>query len=393
MALKGVKILDLTRVLAGPYCTMMLADMGADVLKIEVPTAGDDSRAFGPFVEGESAYFMSINRNKKSMTLNLKTEGGKKILKELVKDFDVIVENYKPGTMEKLGVGYDVLKEINPDIIYAACSGFGHSGPYMKKPAYDAIVQAMGGVMSITGAENGEPTRVGASIGDIIAGIFTATGVLTALYSREKTGKGQKIDVAMLDCQVAVLENAIARYFINGEAPKPIGNRHPSITPFESFNTKDGKIMIAIGNDRLWAKFCKVAGREELIEQEEFKTNGLRTKNYKSLRPIVAEILKSECTDKWLSVFDNEDIPATEINTIDKVVINPQVLARDMIVETEHPKAGKFKMPGIPVKLSETPGAIRTCAPMLGQHTEEVLKEKLNLSEEEIQNLREQGVI
>lgn len=393
LPLKDVKVLDLTRVLAGPYATMILADMGADVLKIEMPKTGDDSRAFGPFIEEESAYFMSINRNKRSMTLNLKTEEGKDILRNLIKDADVIVENYRPGTMEKFGLGYEEIRKINEKIIYAACSGFGHTGPYSKRPAYDAIVQAMGGIMSITGEENGEPIRIGASIGDIVAGIFTATGILTALYNREKTGKGQKVDVAMLDCQVAILENAIARYFVSGEIPKPIGNRHPSITPFESFDTKDGKIMIAIGNDRLWAKFCNITGREELIEDERFRTNALRTKNHREIKSVVSEILGSKTTDYWLDIFDKEDIPATRINTIDKVVSNPQVLDRDMIVEIDHPVAGKFKMAGIPIKLSETPGDIRTPAPLLGEHTEDVLKDKLGFSKEEIQDLRDNGVI
>lgn len=393
LPLKDLKVLDLTRVLAGPYATMVLADMGADVLKVEMPNTGDDSRAFGPFVGEESAYFMSINRNKRSMTLNLKSDEGKKIFTSLIKDADVVVENYRPGTMEKFGLGYEEIRKINDKVIYAACSGFGHSGPYARKPAYDAIVQAMGGIMSITGQEGGEPTRVGASVGDVIAGIFTATGILTALYNREKTGKGQKVDVAMLDCQVAVLENAIARYFISGENPEPIGNRHPSITPFESFTTKDGQIMIAIGNDRLWAQFCKLTNREDLIEDERFVTNGLRTKNHKEIKDIVSEILGKESTDYWINLFDKEDIPATEINKIDKVVSNPQVLARDMVVEVEHPVAGGVKMSGIPIKLSDTPGSIRTAAPILGQHTEEILGDKLGYTAEEISELREKGVI
>ncbi len=393
LPLKDLKVLDLTRVLAGPYATMILADMGADVLKIEMPKTGDDSRAFGPFIGGESAYFMSINRNKRSMTLNLKSGEGKKIFTNLVKDADIVVENYRPGTMEKFGLGYEEIRKINDKVIYAACSGFGHTGPYARKPAYDAIVQAMGGIMSITGQEGGEPTRVGASVGDIIAGIFTVTGILTALYNREKTGKGQKVDVAMLDCQVAVLENAIARYFISGENPKPIGNRHPSITPFESFATKDGQIMIAIGNDKLWAQFCKLTNKEDLIEDERFVTNGLRTENHKEIKEIVSEILAKESTAYWIDLFDKEDIPATEINKIDKVVSNKQVLARDMIVEVDHPVAGAFKMAGIPIKLSDTPGSIRTAAPILGEHTKEILGDKLGYTAEEISVLREKGVI
>lgn len=294
LPLADIKILDFTRVLAGPYSTMVLADLGADVLKIEMPGTGDDARAFGPFIGKESAYFMSINRNKRSMTLNLKLGDGKKIAQELVKRADVVVENFRPGTMEKLGLGYEDLKKLNPNIIYAACSGFGHSGPHMTKPAYDAIVQAMGGIMSLTGQEGGEPTRIGASIGDITAGIFTAVGIISALYCRKKTGIGQKVDVAMLDCQVAILENAIARYFVSGEIPKPIGNRHPSVTPFDTFDTTNGKIMVSIGNDRLWAQFCTLVGREELIKDERFVTNGARTENHDQIRPIVREILKDQ---------------------------------------------------------------------------------------------------
>ena len=256
-ALENIKILDLTRVLAGPYATMLLADLGADVIKIEMPKTGDDSRGYGPYINNESAYFMSINRNKRSMTLNLKSEKGKEIFLELIKYMDVVVENYRPGTMEKLGLGYDYLSRINPKLIYAAASGYGHTGPYSKRAAYDAVVQAMGGIMSITGEKDGKPTRVGSSIGDISAGMFTAIGILAALESRHSTGKGQKVDVAMLDCQVAMLENAISRYYVTGETPRPYGNRHTSIVPFETFETSDGEIMVAAGNNNLWSKLCE----------------------------------------------------------------------------------------------------------------------------------------
>lgn len=394
LPLQDVKVLDLTRVLAGPYATMILADMGADVLKIEIPKTGDDSRSIGPFTKSTSAYFMSINRNKRSMTLNLKSNEGRKIFIDLAADADVIVENYRPGTMEKLGLDYDEIRKINKRIVYAACSGFGHSGPYSKLPAFDAIVQAMGGIMSITGQENGEPTRVGTSIGDIAAGIFTSTGILTALYNREKTGEGQKVDVAMLDCQVAILENAIARYYVEGKIPKPIGNRHPSITPFDTFDTKDGKIMLCIGNDRIWAKFCNMTGRNDLIEDERFATNPLRTENYKEIKVVLSEILGEKTTEEWLNQFyAARDIPAIEINSIDKIVTHEQVLAREMIVKVEHPVVGETKLPGIPIKLSRTPGAIRSSAPLLGEHTEEVLEKRLGFSKEAIDGLRKAGVV
>lgn len=392
-ALSGIKVLDLTRVLAGPYTTMILGDLGADIIKIEIPGKGDDSRYFGPYQNNESAYFMSINRNKRSMTLNLKEEEGKKILLKMVEEADVIVENFRPGTMERLGLGYEVLKEVNPRIIYGAASGFGHSGPYSKRAAYDAVVQAMGGIMSITGQKDGDFTRVGPSIGDITAGLFTAIGILTALVSRNETGKGQKVDVAMLDCQVAILENAIARYVVSKEIPKPIGNRHTSIVPFEPFDTKDGQIIVAAGNDVLWAKLCEAIDKIELIIDERFRTNPLRNKNYQELRGIIAEPLKNKTTEEWQTILNDLGVPNGPINTIDKVLEDPQVNARKMIVEIEHSKAGKLKMPGIPVKLSETPGEIRMPSPLLGEHTSEILSEFFGYDEEKINELRKANVI
>jgi len=391
--LKGLKILDLTRVLAGPYCTMILGDLGADVIKVEMPSSGDDSRHFGPFQNGESAYFMSLNRNKRSMTLNLKSEQGKKLLKELVKQVDVLVENFRPGTMEKLGLGYDVLKEINPKLIYAAASGFGHSGPYSKKPAYDGVVQAMGGIMSITGPKDGEPTRVGPSIGDIAAGLFTAIGVLAALNNKNETGQGQKVDVAMLDCQVAMLENAIARYVVTKEVPKPMGNRHTSIVPFEPFDSKDSKIVVAVGNDAIWKRFCGVTDLNHIVDDSKFATNPQRNNNYDELRPILAKKLLEKTTEQWSVIFDEAGVPNGPINSVDKVLENEQVQARDMIVEVEHPKAGKLKMPGIAIKLSETPGEIRSAAPLLGEHNRELLKEFFDYDDKVIDALIEEGVL
>ncbi|WFA10106.1 CoA transferase [Tissierella sp. Yu-01] len=392
-ALDNIKVLDLTRVLAGPYATMILADMGADVIKIEMPKTGDDSRGYGPYVNNESAYFMSINRNKRSMTLNLKSQKGKEIFLEMIKEMDVLVENFRPGTMEKLGLGYDYLSTINPKLIYAAASGYGHTGPYSKRAAYDAVVQAMGGIMSITGEKNGKPTRVGSSIGDISAGMFTAIGILAALESRHSTGRGQKVDVAMLDCQVAMLENAIARYFVTEEVPRPYGNRHTSIVPFETFETSDGEIMVAAGNNNLWAKLCECLEIPELAYDDRFKDNPLRNKNYDELRPLLTSAFKVKTTREWQECLDIEGIPNGPINSIDMVVTDPQVISREMIVEVEHPVVGRFKMPGIPIKLSDTPGIIRTPAPVLGQHTEEILKEYLNYDKNEIQKLAEESVL
>lgn len=391
-ALENIKVLDLTRVLAGPYSTMILGDLGADIIKVEMPEIGDDARHFGPYMNSESAYFMSLNRNKRSITLNLKKAKGKEVLLEMVKKVDVLVENFRPGTMEKLGLGYEDLKEINPKLIYAASSGYGHTGPYSKRAAYDAVVQAMGGLMSITGKEGGEPTRVGTSVGDITAGLFTTIGILAALNSRNETGKGQKVDVAMLDCQVAILENAIARYVVTGEIPKPGGNKHPSIVPFEPFETVDGQVMVAAGNDALWANFCRAIDIEPLCKDDRFSTNPLRNENYDALRPILAKIMKTRTTQEWQDILDNAGVPNGPINTVDKVVADPQVVAREMIIEIDHPISGKLKVPGIPIKLSETPGEIRMTSPLLGQHTEEILKELLNYDDEKIDELRRENI-
>lgn len=374
-SLEGITVLDLSRVLAGPYCTMMLADHGANIIKVEPPGLGDDSRAFGPFVGKESAYFMSLNRNKRSIALNLKRKKDVALFREMVKQADVVVENYRPGTMEKFGLGYEVLKEINPSLIYAACSGFGHSGPYMLKPAYDIIVQAMGGIMSITGPEGGEPTRVGASIGDVIAGMFTAYGVMLALFHREQTGEGQKVDVGMLDCQVAVLENAISRYTTSGVVPTPLGNRHPSVTPFASFTAKDGHIIVGAGNDRLWRRLCELLGCPELIDDERFVDNAERTANVKELTALLNGIFVGKTINEWLNLLEKAELPCAPINSIDRLIVDPQIKAREMIVELMHPVAGLQQIAGTPVKLSATPGGLDRSAPLLGEHTAEILQE------------------
>jgi CoA:oxalate CoA-transferase len=391
-ALQGVRVLDLTRVLAGPYAAMVLADLGADVIKIEQPDGGDDSRGYGPFLNGESVYFMSLNRNKKSLTLNLKKPAGKEVFLKLVQEADVVLENYRPGTMEKLGLGYEELETVNPRLIYAACSGFGHTGPYSQKAAYDLIVQGMGGIMSLTGFPGGMPTRVGASIGDITAGLFTAVGILAALCKRNETGKGQKVDVAMLDCQVAILENAIARYAVTGESPQPTGNRHPSISPFAVFEAKDGYIVVAAGNDNLWQKWCQAVGREELAEDPRFVTNAGRTENWAVLEPIMAEVMARRTVDEWLGLFEEIGIPSGPINDVAKVVRHPQIVSREMVVAQDHPVAGRLLIPGIPIKLSRTPGAIESPAPLLGQHSELILRQA-GYTEAEIEKLKAEGII
>ncbi|MCP5096754.1 MAG: CoA transferase [Chloroflexi bacterium] len=393
LPLEGLIVLDLTRVLVGPYATMILADMGADVIKIEMPGTGDDARAFPPHINGESAYFMSLNRNKRGMTLNLKKGAGKQVFLDLVRKADVLVENFRPGTMTKLGLDYETLREVNPRLIYAAASGFGQTGPYSRRAAYDAVVQAMGGIMSVTGQAGGEPTRVGTSMGDITAGLFTAIGVLTAVYHREKSGKGQMVDVAMLDSQVAILENAIARYTVTGQVPQPIGNRHPSIIPFETFATADGTIMVAAGNDALWRKLCVALGEPDLATDARFVTNPMRAENYDELWPILASLLSRKETAVWQTILDEAGVPNGPINNVAQVMADPQVQAREMIVDVDHPVAGHTDLPGIPIKLSETPGSIRTPAPLLSQHTHNILAELLNYDQDCIESLQNEGVL
>ena len=391
--LKGIRVLDLTRILAGPYATMILRDLGAEVIKIEQPGIGDEARDFGPFKNDFSLYFMSVNRGKKSITLNLKSPRGKELFLELVKGSDILVENFRPGTMEKLGLDYESLKTHHPSLLYAACSGFGQTGPYAMRGAYDMIIQGMGGIISITGEPDRPPVRVGTSIGDITSALFTAIGILSALRHRDQTGEGQLIDVGMLDCQVAILENAMVRYFSTGDIPRPLGRRHPAITPFEIFESADGYVVIAIGNNELWRKFCEHVDHPELINDERFHTNALRTENHESLFPILAEIMCRRTTDEWVEALETIGVPCGPVNTVDKVANDPQVLARDMIAEVEHNTTGTVQIPGIPIKLSETPGQIDAPAPNLGEHTSEVLTGLLGLEAEEVNQLKQNGIV
>ncbi len=391
--LDGIKVLDLTRVLAGPYATMILSDLGADVIKIEQPGIGDESRNFGPFKNEFSLYFMSVNRGKRSITLDLKTERGKAIFKQLVKQSDILVENFRPGTMESLGLDYGTLASEHPSLIYAACSGFGQTGPLAKQGAYDMIIQGMGGIISITGEPDGPPVRVGTSISDITAALFTTIGILSALHHRNNSGKGQLVDVAMLDSLVAVLENAIVRYFATDEIPQPLGSRHPAITPFEAFESADGHIIIAIGNDTLWAKFCEHVDQKNLISDPRFNTNAERTANHSELYPILSEIMRQRTTDEWITALEKIGVPCGPINTIDKVVNHPQIQAREMITQVMHQVTGAVAVPGVPIKLSETPGDVDTPAPSLGEHTVEILTDVLKMSYEEVEALKRERII
>ena len=374
--LKNLLVVDLTRVLVGPYCTMILSDLGARVIKIEAPETGDDSRKFGPFVKDYSAYFMSLNRGKESIALNLKNDEDKEIFDKILSKADILVENFKPGTLEKWGFGWKDVSKKYPKLIYASASGFGQTGPLKELPAYDMVVQGMGGLMSVTGHPNSEPTRVGTSIGDITAGLFTAIGINAALYDRQKTGKGAFIDVSMLDCQIAILENAIARYLSKNEIPGPMGSRHPSIAPFEAFKTKDSYIIIAAGNDKLFAKLCEVLKIPETTNDERFNSNSLRCENMDQLKEIFEKQLRSKSTNEWVKEMELLKIPCGPIFNIKQAVENPQIQERNMIVKSYHKIIGEFKSAGNPIKMStykdqNTRGDI----PDLDEHREKIIKE------------------
>jgi len=392
--LEGIRILDLTRVLAGPFCTMMLSDLGAEIIKVEVPGTGDDSRSFGPFRNGQSLYFINVNRGKESIAVDLKTEAGKKLLVDLAKKCDVVVENFRPGTMEKLGLGWDVLQKANPRLIYGAVSGFGHSGPDSGRPAYDILVQAMGGVMSITGWPESPPTRVGLSMGDITAAVFLSTGITSALYQREKTGLGQKVDVSMLDCQLSILENALVRFQVDGKSPTPLGTRHPTITPFQAFRASDKWFVIAVGNDALWKKFCVSMNRPDLLADLRFATNGDRTKHYNDLIPELERLFEVKERAVWLELLEKAGVPSAPVNTVEDVMLDRQLSARNMFVTVDDDLAGQITIPGNPIKMETVPESpTRPHAPAIGEHTDSILAHVLGLDAAAIAALRSQGVV
>ncbi|MFQ5988654.1 MAG: CaiB/BaiF CoA transferase family protein [Candidatus Methylomirabilales bacterium] len=390
--LNGIKVIDFSRVLAGPYCTMILADLGAEVVKIEEPARGDEARGVGPFLNGVSAYFMSINRGKRSVALDIKNAKGRDLAAQLTAHADIVVENFRPGTMERLGLGYHALAKINPRLIYAACSGFGQTGPYRKRGAYDMVIQGMGGIMSITGEPGGRPLKTGPAIGDIVGGLFTAIGILAALQARERTGEGQMVDIGLLDCQVALLENAIIRYTATGEIPGPLGARHPSIAPFEAFEAKDGYVIFAVGTPH-WERFSRILGREELLQDPRFATNALRAVNHAALQPVIADVAKTKTVQEWIDVMEKAGVPCGPINRIDQVVADPQVQARGMIAAVRDPEIGITRLPGSPLKLSRTPGRVDRPAPRLGEHTVDILKGWLGLETKTIDVLKQEQII
>lgn len=394
-ALGDITVLDLTRVLAGPYCTMMLADFGANVIKIEMPGKGDDTRAFAPFKNGESLYYANVNRNKKGITLNLKSEEGKKIFLDMVKKADVVVENYRPGVMDKLGVGYDVLKEVNDKIIYAAVSGFGCYGPYSKRPGYDIIAQATGGLMSITGEPGGQPLRVGNAMGDVLGGLNLTIGILTALHARTLTGKGQHVDVALVDAVVASLETGLQRYMASGKQPELMGNRYASAYPYDSFEAKDGRFVIGCANDKLFTALCtKVLGREDLLTNPKFETNLKRCDNHTELKPEIEKWTREHTVDECVELILDAGVPAAPINDLKRVTTDKHIIgAREMLVPMNHPVIGEMKVNGNPVKLMDTSADITHPAPTLGEYNEAVYGELLGLTKEDIDKLAADKVI
>ena len=394
-ALGDITVLDLTRVLAGPYCTMMLADFGANVIKIEMPGKGDDTRAFAPFKNGESLYYANVNRNKKGITLNLKSEEGKKIFLEMVKKADVVVENYRPGVMDKLGLGYDVLKEVNDQIIYAAVSGFGCYGPYSQRPGYDIIAQAAGGLMSITGEPGGKPLRVGNAMGDVLGGLNLTIGVLTALHARTLTGKGQRVDVALVDAVVASLETGLQRYMASGKQPELMGNRYASAYPYDAFEAKDGRFVIGCANDKLFKALCtKVLGREDLITNPKFDTNLKRCDNHAELKPEIEKWTKEHSIDECVELILDTGVPAAPINDLERVTKDKHIAdVREMLVPINHPIIGEMKVNGNPVKLMDTVADISHPAPTLGEYNEAVYGELLGFTKEDLDKLASEKII
>jgi formyl-CoA transferase len=373
---------------------MILADMGAEVIKIEEPKVGDESRGYTPFIKDVSAYFININRNKKGIALNLKHPKGREIFLELIKKSDVVVENYRPGTMKRLGLDYETLSKVNPRIIYASISGFGRYGPYKERAGYDLIGQAMGGIMSITGWPETPPTRVGTAIGDILAALFCCIGILAALKARDLTGIGQSIDVALVDSVMAACEAYNEMYLVEGKIPTRIGNRYEFIYPYDTFKTRDGWVAIGIGNDKMWRCFCKIMEREDLAEDPRYETNRKRVENHILLKQIIEEWTSTKTTNEVLDLLLEHKIPCGPVYTIDKVCNDPHIArAREMVVEIEHPTVGKIKIVGCPIKMSLTPPKVRSSAPALGEHTEEVLSELLGLTREQLEQLRREGVI
>lgn len=392
-ALSRIKVLDLSRVVAGPVCTSILGDLGAEIIKVEGPDFLDETRAwFPPDIEDISLYYMAVNRNKRAITVNLKTKEGIQIIKKLIQESDVIVENFKTGTMERLGLGYEDLKALNPKIIHCSITGFGHTGPYKQLPGYDFLAQAMSGFMSVNGTSNGEPVKAGIAMADLYAGLYAIISILAALEARNHTGRGQHCDISLMDSMVASLMNIGTGFLNTGNLPKRYGNQHPTLVPYQNFQTKDKEIIIAVGNDRQFQRFCSLINTEELPQDERFATANARIIYREELIPKLQEVILTKTADEWLTLFQENNIPCSPINTLDKVFTDEQVLERQMIQEVEHPTVGIVKLLGSPIKLSDTPVTIERHPPLHGEHTEEVLLE-LGYDKQEIESFMEDKVI
>lgn len=399
--LNDIRIIDITRALAGPYCTMMLGDFGADVIKVERPETGDDSRGWGPpFVgkpyssyPGQSAYFLSANRNKRSLTVNLKTPGGQEIINKLAEISDVLIENYRTGVLDMMGLGFEDLQKVNPALIYCSISGYGRTGPFRAKPGYDAIIQAEGGLMSITGPTQGPPSRVGVPIIDITSGMFAASAILAALLERESTGQGQHIDVSLFDTETVLLANVASSYLLSGEPPQRQGNAHPNIAPYEPFQASDKGFMLGAANQGQWKKLCQLIDRMDMIEDPRFKDNQSRVKNRDELNQILNEIFETRMAEEWLTLLEEAGLPCGPINSIPEVFQHPQIEARGLVQEVDHPQTGKVSLTGFPYKLSRTPVELRLAPPGLGEHNQEILVDLLGYSEDQVKRFKAEGVI
>ena len=391
--LKGIRVLDLTRVLAGPYCAMLLGDMGAEVIKVEEPGKGDDTRGWPPFAGGESTYFMSVNRNKKSVTLNLKAPEGRELLKKLAKRSDVLLENFRAGTMEKLGLGYATLAKVNPRLVYCAISGFGESGPEAHRGGYDLIVQAESGVMDLTGFPDGPPVKVGNSIADLVAGMSGAHGVTLALLARQRTRRGQKVEIAMLDVMASLLTYQAGMYLNAGRTPARRGNEHPSIVPYEVFRTADSYLALGVANNSLWERCCAALERPDLVKDSRYATEAARVENRATLVPLLNQVLGTRPAAEWMKRLEAVGVPAGRIRTVPEVCESEHLRARGMLVALPHRKAGRVRMMGVPIRLHGTPGKAKTAAPVLGGDTDAVLTRVLGLQRAEVQRLRRAGVL
>jgi crotonobetainyl-CoA:carnitine CoA-transferase CaiB-like acyl-CoA transferase len=392
--LEGVRVLDLTRVLAGPYCTQALADAGADVVKVEEPGRGDDTRGWGPpFVEGESVYFLSVNRGKRGITLNLKHPRGREILARLAEGSDVLVENFRPGTLARMGLGYETVRRRNPRIVYASVSGYGPDGPWGGRPGYDAVVQGEGGLMSVTGPEGGPPFKVGASLVDVLAGMTAFQGIVLALLRREKTGEGALLDVSLLESLLPTLTYQWATHLLAGQTPRRLGNRHPNLAPYEAFESRDGHVIVGVGSESLWRAFCAALGSPGLAEDPRFRTNRDRVTNYEALRAALSPLLRSRTTAEWLEILETAGVPCGRVRGVGEAVENPQVAARGLLLDVAHPRVGRARYVGSPIHLEGAGRGSLRPPPLLGEHTEAVLGERLGLGKEAVEALRRDGVV